>query len=140
MHAWVVDYAMHEYFQIHRLHDVQIHDDEIGRLRHTESGIQIWGNQNRNISPTKLLHGNDMTKKVSRPRLSRKQKKILDILAKYGELTARDIAEILWARDISYKTAEYSSTARSLRTLHRKGLVTKVGGQIKWRRTKEGLS
>jgi len=87
----------------------------------------------------RLNYGNGMTKKVSRPRLSRNQLKILEILEKYEELTARDIAEILWARDISYRTAEYSSTARSLRTLYQKGLVTKVGGQIKWRKTKEEL-
>ena len=84
----------------------------------------------------KLYHGNGMTKRVSRPRLSRNQLKILE---KYEELTARDIAEILWVRDISYRTAEYSSTARSLRTLYKKGLVAKVGGQIKWRKTKEEL-
>jgi DNA-binding transcriptional ArsR family regulator len=63
--------------------------------------------------------------------------KILDILAKYEELTAKDIAEILWARDIRYKTAEYSSTARSLRTLYKRGLVEKIGGQVKWRKTEK---
>jgi DNA-binding MarR family transcriptional regulator len=78
-----------------------------------------------------------MTKKVNRPHLSKNQLKILDILAKYEELTAKDVAEILWARDIRYKTAEYSSTARSLRTLYKRGLVEKVGGQVKWRKTKK---
>jgi DNA-binding transcriptional ArsR family regulator len=78
-----------------------------------------------------------MTKKVNRPHLSKNQQKILDILAKYEELTAKDVAEILWARDMRYKTAEYSSTARSLRTLYKRGLVEKVGGQVKWRKTKK---
>jgi DNA-binding MarR family transcriptional regulator len=78
-----------------------------------------------------------MTKKVNRPHLSKNQLKILDILAKYEELTAKDVAEILWARDIRYKTAEYSSTTRSLRTLYKRGLVEKVGGQVKWRKTKK---
>jgi DNA-binding MarR family transcriptional regulator len=78
-----------------------------------------------------------MTKKVNRPHLSKNQQKILDILAKYEELTAKDVAEILWARNIRYKTPEYSSIARSLRTLYKRGLVEKVGGQVKWRKTKK---
>jgi DNA-binding MarR family transcriptional regulator len=78
-----------------------------------------------------------MTKKVNRPHLSKNQQKILDILAKYEELTAKDVAEILWARNIRYKTPEYSSTARSLRTLYKRGLVEKAGGQVKWRKTKK---
>ena len=64
----------------------------------------------------------------------------MEILSKYDELTAKDIAEILWARDISYEKTEYSSTARSLRTLYRSGLVEKVGGQLKWRNTKKADS
>lgn len=78
-----------------------------------------------------------MTQKVKGLHLSKNQKKILEILSEYDELTAKDIAEILWARDISYETAEYSSTARSLRTLYLGGLVEKVGGQLKWRKTKK---
>jgi Fe2+ or Zn2+ uptake regulation protein len=74
-----------------------------------------------------------VVERVKRQRLSRNQRKILEILEKYQELTARDIAEILWARDIRYKTPEYSSVHRSLTTLYRKGLVEKVGGQLKWR-------
>jgi Fe2+ or Zn2+ uptake regulation protein len=77
-----------------------------------------------------------MAKRVKHRHLSRNQRKILEILEKYQELTARDIAEILWARDIRYKTPEYSSVHRSLTTLYRKGLVEKVGGQLKWRKAK----
>jgi len=77
-----------------------------------------------------------MPERVKRQRLSKNQRKILEILEKYPELTARDIAEILWARDIRYKTPEYSSVHRSLTTLYRKGLVEKVGGQLKWRKAK----
>ncbi|MGB9741369.1 MAG: hypothetical protein ACP5IM_06770 [Candidatus Bathyarchaeia archaeon] len=77
-----------------------------------------------------------MAEKVKRRRLSRNQRKILEILEKYRELTARDIAEILWARDIQYKTPEYSSVHRSLTTLYKRGLVEKVGGQLKWRKAK----
>jgi len=79
-----------------------------------------------------------MAEKAKRLRFSKNQRKILDILEKYNELTARDIAEILWARDIQYKTPEYSSVHRSLTILYRKGLVEKVGGQLKWRKAKAG--
>ena len=77
-----------------------------------------------------------MVRKIGRTHIGENQRKILDILSKYQELTARDIAEILWARDINYKTPEYTSTHRSLAALCEKGLVEKVGGQLKWRKTK----
>ena len=77
-----------------------------------------------------------MAGKVKRHRLSKNQRKILEILDKYPELTARDIAVILWARDIRYKTPEYSSVHRSLTLLHKRGLVEKIGGQLKWRKAK----
>jgi len=78
-----------------------------------------------------------MDKKAKHERVGKNQQKILDILEKYQELTARDLAEIIWARDIRYKTAEYSSVHRSLRALREKGLVEEVGGQVKWRKTKK---
>jgi Fe2+ or Zn2+ uptake regulation protein len=78
----------------------------------------------------------NMANKGQRPRISKNQRQILEILERYEELTARDIAEILWARDIGYKTPEYSSVHRSLTTLYRRGLLEKVGGQLKWRRKK----
>lgn len=71
-----------------------------------------------------------------RRRLGKNQKRILNILEQYQELTAKDIAEIIWARDISYQTAEYTSVHRSLRALYKKGLVRKVGGQTKWCKVK----
>lgn len=73
-------------------------------------------------------------KKGRNRRIGKNQQKILEILEKYEELTAKDIADIIWARDIRYKTPEYSSVHRSLRTLSGKGLVRKVGGQLKWRK------
>jgi DNA-binding MarR family transcriptional regulator len=75
-----------------------------------------------------------MTKKAQSPHISRNQRKILEILDKYEELTAKDIAEILWARDIRYNTPEYSSVHRSLTTLYKRDLVEKVGGQLRWRK------
>jgi Fe2+ or Zn2+ uptake regulation protein len=78
----------------------------------------------------------DMAKKARSAHLSKNQRKILEILDKYEELTAKDIAEILWARDIRYNTPEYSSVHRSLTTLYKRGLLEKVGGQLKWRKRK----
>jgi predicted transcriptional regulator len=74
-----------------------------------------------------------MSGKVKRSRISSNQRRIMEILEKYEELTAKDIAEIVWARNVSYKTPQYSSVHRSLTNLCKKGLVEKVGGQLKWR-------
>jgi len=76
-----------------------------------------------------------MNRKTKHGRIGKNQERILDILDKYKELTAKDLAEIIWARDIRYKTAEYSSVHRSLRALQGRGLVEKVGGQVRWRKT-----
>lgn len=76
-----------------------------------------------------------MSRRVKRPRIGKNQRKVLEILEKYRELTAKDIAEILWARDIRYQTAQFSSVHRSLRVLYERGLVERVGGPIKWRKT-----
>jgi Fe2+ or Zn2+ uptake regulation protein len=78
-----------------------------------------------------------MAGKVKRQRIGKNQRKVLGILEKYQELTAKDIAEILWARDAHYKTPEFSSVHRSLRVLRKRGLVEKVGGPIKWRKTRK---
>jgi len=68
-----------------------------------------------------IIKVKSMANKGQRLRLSKNQRQILEILEKYKELTARDVAEILWARDIGYKTPEYSSVHRSLTTLTEKG-------------------
>jgi hypothetical protein len=77
-----------------------------------------------------------MAEKVQWQHISKNQRKILEILEKYGELTARDIAVILWARDVRYNTPEYNSVHRSLTTLYKRAIVEKVGGQLKWRKRK----
>ncbi|HII86019.1 TPA: winged helix-turn-helix domain-containing protein, partial [Candidatus Bathyarchaeota archaeon] len=55
------------------------------------------------------------------PRLSKKQKKILEILAVKPEMTTREIAEMIHGKLVECKTKEYSSTNRSLRALEREG-------------------
>ncbi|MGD0027484.1 MAG: hypothetical protein ABSC91_00920 [Candidatus Bathyarchaeia archaeon] len=78
-----------------------------------------------------------MARKVQHLRISKNQRKIMEVLEKYELLTVKDIAEILWARDISYRSPQYSSVHRSLTTLQKRGLVEKVGGRVKWRKTKD---
>jgi len=87
--------------------------------------------------PHLLLGVGNTAKRVKRSHLGKNQRKILEILRKYDELTVKDIAEIIWARDIRYQTPEYSSVHRSLMTLCERGLVKKVGGQLKWRKTRK---
>jgi Fe2+ or Zn2+ uptake regulation protein len=92
-----------------------------------------------NVAPTNKSapEAKRVTAKVLHSRISKNQRKILEVLEKYGELTVKDIAEILWARDISYTSPHYSSVHRSLTTLQKKGLTDKVGGRVKWRKTKD---
>jgi len=80
-----------------------------------------------------------MVRKFKRPNIGRNQCKILEILEKYEELTAKDIAEILWARDTKYQTPVYRSVHRSLVALCGRGMVKKVGGRLKWRKSRKRL-
>jgi DNA-binding MarR family transcriptional regulator len=90
-----------------------------------------------NMSMNTFWMVKSMAKKIKHSHTSKNQRKILEILGKYEELTAKDIAEILWARDIRYQTPEYSSVHRSLSSLYGRGLVEKVGGKLKWRKSKK---
>jgi DNA-binding MarR family transcriptional regulator len=67
-------------------------------------------------------------------RLSKNQKKILEILEIKPEMTTKEIAEIVFGRLVEYKTKEYSSTMRSLVSLERQGLIERVHVQLRWRR------
>ena len=55
------------------------------------------------------------------------------------EMTTKELAEIVYGRIVEYKTAEYSSIARSLKDLERKGLVKRVQVKLRWRLKKEKL-
>jgi len=67
-------------------------------------------------------------------RLSKNQKKILEILEIKPEMTTKEIAEIVFGRLVEYKTKEYSSTMRSLVSLERQGLIERIQVQLRWRR------
>lgn len=67
-------------------------------------------------------------------RLSKNQKKILEILEIKPDMTTKEIAETVFGRLVEYKTKEYSSTMRSLASLERQGLIERVQVQLRWRR------
>lgn len=71
---------------------------------------------------------------VRMPRLSKNQKKILEILQVKPEMTTKEIAETVFGKLVEYRSKEYSSIHRSLMALEKKGLIQRVFVQLKWRR------
>jgi DNA-binding MarR family transcriptional regulator len=67
-------------------------------------------------------------------RLSKNQRKILEMLEIKPEMTTREIAEVVFGKLVEYKTKEYNSVHRSLVSLERKGVVQRVHVQLRWRR------
>ena len=48
-------------------------------------------------------------------------------------MTTKELAEMVFSKPVEYKTKEYSSTNRSLRSLEKKGLIRRVQVQLRWR-------
>jgi DNA-binding Lrp family transcriptional regulator len=71
----------------------------------------------------------------STPHISKRQRKILEILEVKPEMTTKEIAEMIYGRLIECRTKEYSSINRSLRSLEREGMLQRVYVQLRWRRT-----
>jgi predicted transcriptional regulator len=69
------------------------------------------------------------------PHISKRQKKILEILEVKPEMTTKEIAEMIYGRLVECRTKEYSSINRSLRSLEREGMIQRVFIQLRWRRT-----
>jgi len=67
-------------------------------------------------------------------RLSKNQRKILEILEIKPEMTTKDIAEVVFGKLVDYKTKEYNSIHRSIVSLEQQGLVQRVHVQLRWRR------
>lgn len=68
------------------------------------------------------------------PHISKRQKKILEILDVKPEMTTKEIAEMVFGRLVECRTKEYSSINRSLRSLERYGIIQRVFVQLRWRR------
>jgi DNA-binding MarR family transcriptional regulator len=67
-------------------------------------------------------------------RLSKNQRKILEILEVKPEMTTKEVAEVVFGKLVGYRTKEYNSIHRSLVSLERKGLIQRVHVQLRWRR------
>ncbi|MBK5133990.1 hypothetical protein JJE00_06135 [Candidatus Bathyarchaeota archaeon] len=65
-------------------------------------------------------------------RISKNQKKILEILNIKPDMTTKEIAEMVFGKLIEYKTKEYSSIHRSLISLERQGLLKRVQVKLIW--------
>ena len=65
--------------------------------------------------------------------LSKNQKLILKFLKVKPEMTTKELAELVFGKPVEYKTKEFSSINRSLRTLEKRGLVKRVQVQLRWK-------
>jgi DNA-binding MarR family transcriptional regulator len=65
--------------------------------------------------------------------LSRNQKLILKFLEVKPEMTTKELAELVFGKPVEYKSKEYSSVNRSLRSLERQGLIKRVQIQLRWK-------
>jgi DNA-binding MarR family transcriptional regulator len=66
-------------------------------------------------------------------RLSKNQKLIIKFLEVKPEMTTKEIAEMVFGKLVEYKTKEYSSISRSLKSLERQGLIQRVQVKLRWR-------
>lgn len=80
---------------------------------------------------TKKIFGEKMV------RISKNQKKILEILNIKQDMTTKEIAEMVFGKLIEYKTKEYSSIHRSLISLEREGLIKRVQVKLMWQLKKK---
>ncbi len=69
------------------------------------------------------------------PHISKRQRKILEILEVKPEMTTKEITEMVFGHLVECRTKEYSSINRSLRSLERQGIIQRVFVQLRWRRT-----
>jgi predicted HTH transcriptional regulator len=67
-------------------------------------------------------------------RLSKNQRKILEVLEVKPEMTTKEIAEVVFGKLVGYKTKEYNSIHRSIVALEQQDLVQRVHVQLRWRR------
>jgi len=66
-------------------------------------------------------------------RLSKNQKKILELLSFKPEMNTKEIAELLFLKAVKYKSKEYSSVHRSLISLEKQNCIHRVQAQLRWR-------
>jgi hypothetical protein len=67
--------------------------------------------------------------------LSRRQKKIMDMLQIKPDMTTKEIAEMIFGRIVKYKSKEYASVYRSLISIEKQGYIQRVQVQLRWRKS-----
>jgi len=65
--------------------------------------------------------------------LSKKQKKMMELLQIKPDMTTKEIAELILGRIVQYKSKEYASVHRSLISPERKGCIQRVHVALRWR-------
>jgi len=65
--------------------------------------------------------------------LSKNQKLILKFLEVKPEMTTKELAEMVFGKPVEYKSTQYSSVGRSLRSLERQGLINRVQIHLRWK-------
>ena len=65
--------------------------------------------------------------------LSKNQKLVLKLLEIKPEMTTKELAELVFGKPVEYKTKEYNSISRSLRSLEEQGLLKRVHIQLRWK-------
>jgi hypothetical protein len=66
-------------------------------------------------------------------KLSKNQKKIVELLSFNPEMSTKEIAELLFLKPIKYKSKEYSSVHRSLISLEKQNCIHRLQAQLRWR-------
>ena len=66
-------------------------------------------------------------------RLSKNQRKILELLSIKPEMSTKEIAELLFLKAVKYKSKEYSSVHRSLISLEKQKCIHRIQAQLRWR-------
>ncbi len=69
--------------------------------------------------------------------LSKNQKIMMKFLEVKPEMTTKELAELVFGKPVEYKTKEYSSVSRSLRSLEKQGFVKRVQVQLRWKLAKQ---
>jgi len=70
--------------------------------------------------------------------LSKRQKRILDLLQIKPDMTTKEIAEMIFGRIVEYKSQEFASVYRSLISIEKQGYIQRVQVQLRWRRVEIG--
>jgi predicted transcriptional regulator len=58
---------------------------------------------------------------------------MLSFLEVKPEMTTKELAELVFGKPVEYKTKEYSSISRSLRSLEKQEFIKRVQVQLRWK-------